>query len=133
MLDAPEDIRSLAEKVGHELTNKNNVFSQIADGQITFPSVDTVDFMKIKIMKELISKDGQGAYVYANKFERLTNVELRNGMFGDFCFKKDPNEGYKLMATQINMSDVTEERMHATYSGNQWTMVENSPLTLNEF
>lgn len=126
-----DDLRSMAKSLGSALMG-NSVFKRIGNGDIEIGDEDPINQMKYLMLNELIRKENN-AFVYAGAFKRIVNTELHGQVTNPFCFENG-NDGYKLMITQINKSDVTEKTLTPTFKNGVWSMPETqTDITINEF
>lgn len=132
-----DDLSSIARSLDNALMTKGTIFDKIANGQYHFEDIeDPVNELKYNMLNALVK--GEGTFTYKHCFQRLRNVELHDGMSDRYCFAKG-QDGYKLMFTQINKSDIIEQTLtpKCTKDGNSyiWEMPTdvNSPVTINEF
>ncbi|MCQ3915182.1 MAG: hypothetical protein MJ201_05600 [Mycoplasmoidaceae bacterium] len=71
---------------------------------------DPVNHLKY-LMLQALSKKENDTFKYKNAFERVVNVEVHDEIASPYCFETD-KEGFKLLLTQINKSDIIEKTIH---------------------
>lgn len=126
-----QDIRDIAKSLG-DAFHGDSEFKRIGYGQ----TKGTADQLRYKMLTELLKPDEEKSlpHAYAHAFDRLTRVELHGELSegSPYCFESGSN-GYKLLLTQINKSDVTEKTIFPEYKNNEWQMKDGAGVTLDEF
>lgn len=136
-----DDLKKLAKAI-NEKYEGGSVFEMIAKNNYTIDWKNQLNQIKYMMLcngnddtiqgaEGLLTKT-DGVYKFANAFQRVTNVEVHDEIASPYCFETD-KDGYKLIMTELNKSDVIEHTMHPVYNGSTWTMVEDSGITEEEF
>lgn len=125
-----DSLRTLSAQLGEALMGGSE-FEEMGRKSFDIDPNDPVNCLKY-LMLEALSKQEDGVFKYANAFERVVNVEVHDEIASPYCFETD-KEGFKLLLTQINKSDVIEKTIHPEWKTDHWEMVEGSGITLDEF
>lgn len=126
-----QDVKDIAKALGDAFYG-DSIFKQIGYGTLSPETKNPAQEYKYKMLSELLLDDGTK---YKHCFERLVGVELHgeNSQGGKYCFESGSN-GYKMLVTQINKSDITERKIFPTFDATAgWQMPNDAGLTLDEF
>lgn len=130
-----DDLKKLAKAINDKYMG-GSVFEDIAKNNYTIDWTDQLNQIKWMMLssEKGLLKQTDGVYDFAKAFQRVTNVEVHGEIASPYCFEND-KEGYKLIMTELNKSDVLEHTIHPTFdtASQKWTMVPGSGITEEEF
>lgn len=129
-----DSLRTLSAQLGEALMGGSE-FQEMGRKSFDIDPEDPVNHLKY-LMLQALSKKENDTFKYKNAFERVVNVEVHDEIASPYCFETD-KEGFKLLLTQINKSDIIEKTIHPVWVDGDprghWEMADDAGITIDEF
>lgn len=135
-MDNKDDLLDLATKLANAIYGKS-YFRKIVTGETELYRDDIVNSLRYHMLEAILEPGTTaGTFRFAKAFDRVRNVELHADISqqSNYSFKNGA-DGYKVMLTQINKSDVTdsEQLLLPEWESGKWQMKADAPITIEEF